>query len=874
MGILGQPTVSVVINTNGRRDALANTLRSLKFLDYPNFEVCVVCGPTEDGTKELVRSMAGQVKVASCPEYNLSMSRNIGIGLAAGQIVAFVDDDGIPEAEWLRDLVAGYDDPRVAASGGVVYNHTGWEYQYLYTTANRLGNADWRRTTPADEYNFPLSNNFPYLQGTNTSFRRDYLLDVGGFDEEIEFYLDETDVCCRMVDRGFVIRQLPNALVHHKFLPSHIRNTHKVTRNRFPVIKNKIYFSIVNNHGHYTMTEVIDDAKSFIDGHAQDARMHLEAGRLSQNDYDQFWKDVDRAWARGLGRGLSGERQLLTRERAARLQEPYLEFPRQIPPGGRKVFCFFSQEFPPGRIGGIGTYTRAVTAALADAGHHVHVLTRSEQHNTVDFEDNVWVHRLEIKNVPPPEKAAGLTLPRHIWNYSATMLEEVHKIDAKRHVSCIEGPIWDGEPIAPLLDGCFPVALSLHTSLGVWLESHQSQASDQTYMAEFARPMLGIEKHLMLSADAVHANSHAIVPTLERLYNITMEPPRLQVIHHGLADPTQLPREHLAATPDRVRLLFIGRLEERKGIDVLAKALAELTPRFPEIYLDVVGNDRIPWHGNQTFRETFATWPISELLADHVTFHGQVSDELLRGFLAAADILVVPSRFESFGLTAVEGFAFGLAVVASRCGGLVEVVTDEVTGLLVDPDDVGGLAGAIERLVVDLALRSELAGLGRDDYERRFSSTRMAGELAEFFGRIERRYLTHDDITRTGGELKPVSLWATETGLLMDSTSEISFEVPTGQAFVTFWTHPWSGIVEITQGGHILRELDLFARVPRLRSLPLKGLRTDLPLAVRPANRRSDESEGDEVIFYRASIAAIDTSGNFGKATSPVRVTA
>ena len=108
---------SIIICTNGRRNALANTLRSLQYLDYPNFEVCVVHGPTEDGTEELLRGYGGTIKVARCPVMNLSKSRNIGISLAAGDFIAFIDDDGIPEAEWLSDLRAGYDEDDVGGTG-------------------------------------------------------------------------------------------------------------------------------------------------------------------------------------------------------------------------------------------------------------------------------------------------------------------------------------------------------------------------------------------------------------------------------------------------------------------------------------------------------------------------------------------------------------------------------------------------------------------------------------------------------------------------------------------------------------------------------------------------------------------------------------
>src|SRR5579885_1387837 len=166
----GVPTVSIVICTDGRAQALRNTLCSLSYLDYSAFEVCVVHGPTEDGTRELLEEYARRIKVGYNPERNLSVSRNIGIAMAAGEIVAFIDDDCIPEPEWLRDLVDALADAAVGGAGGFVYNYLGVEFHYRFTTANRLGRAKTDWMGPVDQMSFPLTANFPHLQGTNAAF--------------------------------------------------------------------------------------------------------------------------------------------------------------------------------------------------------------------------------------------------------------------------------------------------------------------------------------------------------------------------------------------------------------------------------------------------------------------------------------------------------------------------------------------------------------------------------------------------------------------------------------------------------------------------------------------------------------------------------
>ena len=175
----GLPRFSVVICTDGRVKALRNTLECLRLIDYPFFEVCVVYGPTGDGTAEFLYKYEGEIKVRACAERNISMSRNIGIALSSGEILAFIDDDGLAEPEWLRDLEEAFHDQAVGGAGGVVYDHTGTKPQYLYSSANRLGQADWARQGPANEFNFPFSLIFHTSKG-RTTFRRSTLLAVGG----------------------------------------------------------------------------------------------------------------------------------------------------------------------------------------------------------------------------------------------------------------------------------------------------------------------------------------------------------------------------------------------------------------------------------------------------------------------------------------------------------------------------------------------------------------------------------------------------------------------------------------------------------------------------------------------------------------------
>lgn len=308
-------SISVVINTNGRCQSLTATLEALRFQTHPAFEVCVVCGPARDGTHELVAELeaAGAIKATECPQSNLSMSRNLGIALAAGEFVAFIDDDALPEPVWLTQLLDSFDRPEVAGVSGTVLQPDGQGLQFRFSTCDRFGNARHDLDRPADAGAFPLSAHFPHVMGTNAIFRRAALVAIGGFDEEYEYYLDEADLCCRLVDAGYLIRQRCDAPVHHKFLSGTVRDGEGITVCRYPILKNQLYFSLVNGRSHASLPHILDASRAFADRHRSDVAGHVARGTLHPQTIVDFDADYDRAMADALMRGLSAVRRLPAR---------------------------------------------------------------------------------------------------------------------------------------------------------------------------------------------------------------------------------------------------------------------------------------------------------------------------------------------------------------------------------------------------------------------------------------------------------------------------------------------------------------------------------------------------------------------------------
>jgi glycogen(starch) synthase len=734
------PRISVVINTFNRANSLRQTLDGLTLLDFPNFEVVVVNGPSTDGTDDVLRAWAGRIKVLTTPERNLSMSRNLGIAGAAGDIVAFIDDDAYPDPAWLDRLAAAYTDDEAAGAGGPVYDHTGYNFQIFYNIGNRFGTSwtGWPAGhDPTPVLNRPYSNAFPSLLGANSSFRRDRLVEIGGFDEEFEYYLDETDVCVRLVDSGYIIRLLDDAFVYHKFLPSHLRTERRALRDRYAVIKNRLYFAMKHALVMTSFYEVIQDVLAFIEEQRQDYRWNVEQGHLSEADFQRFEADVHRAFDTGLARIREGAGRYRSAQWFASHQRPFLPFPTRLAAVEKLHLCFFSQEYPPGAVGGIGRFTRELAVGLAELGHHVHVLTRGEDHHRVDLEDGVWVHRIvpEYRDLP-----ATPNVPRSIWEYSASLNEELLRIHRHRPVDLVELPLWDSEGIASILDGTVPTVVSLHTPLPAALAISPHWTADAQHHERHIRPLLALEPFCLDRCDFIRANSDAVIEEVERGHGIRLDRTKLGVVPHGFGAPVAPapPRERRPPPANSegghtIEVLFVGRLERRKGIDLLLGAVPMLLASDASVRFTIVGDDSIPGPHGRGYRQEFETTHADIVERGTVRFLGKVSDAQLDQCYAECDIFVAPSRYESFGLILVEAMRHGKAVVACDIGGMREVVTNGETGLLVRPEDTEALATAIGALAADKELRARLGQRAIESYTTTFTRAATARRALRFY---------------------------------------------------------------------------------------------------------------------------------------------
>ncbi len=236
--------VSVVICTFNRAKCLKRCIESLKKQTYQNFEIIVVNGPSTDETNQVLEGYR-ELKVVTQEKLNgLSAARNLGIEASTGEIVAFIDDDAKADENWIKYLVEGYTDESVGGVGGPVFDITGNWYQFRNGYISKAGIPSFIHENDLN-YNDPKAYFLNYIMGTNSSFRKSILYDIELFDKNIKYYLDETDVCVRVIKSGYKIKHINNAIVFHEMVEGHNRKS-SYDLNWSEIMKNVVYFTLKN----------------------------------------------------------------------------------------------------------------------------------------------------------------------------------------------------------------------------------------------------------------------------------------------------------------------------------------------------------------------------------------------------------------------------------------------------------------------------------------------------------------------------------------------------------------------------------------------------------------------------------------------------
>jgi len=389
-----------------------------------------------------------------------------------------------------------------------------------------------------------------------------------------------------------------------------------------------------------------------------------------------------------------------------------------------------------GDAGGMNVYVDSVARTLARLGVSVEVFTQATdpaQPASTEVVPGYRVHQLSIGAAGGLDKA---DLPSQLGSFCEALLRH-GEFRSPQRFDVLHSHYW--------LSGQIGWAAARHLAVP-WVHSMHTLARVKNAKralgepAESADRILG-EEQIVSASDLLVANTDAEAAQLRTSYQAA--PDRIAVVHPGVdlhrfspaRESKALLRRRLGLRPDAATLLFVGRLQPLKAPDVAVRALAELvargSPGAGPIQLVVCGG---PSGANGIQPSALASLAGDLGIGDLVQIRPPVEQTALAELYRAADLTLVPSYSESFGLVALESQACGTPVVATDVGGLATSVADGVGGLLVSGHDPRSWARTLERLVGSPALRANLASGARGHAER-FSWEAAAAELQQHYRR-------------------------------------------------------------------------------------------------------------------------------------------
>jgi len=385
--------------------------------------------------------------------------------------------------------------------------------------------------------------------------------------------------------------------------------------------------------------------------------------------------------------------------------------------------------------GGMNVYVRELTRYLGQRGVQVDVFTRSQdEHVPHVLHDLGYGNR--VVHVPAgPETPLSKV---EMAGYLPQFVEGICDFAAARGLQydLIHSHYWMSGIAARDLKAAWniPVVHMFHT-LGLMKQrvARTPGEAEGDYRVEGEREVLRL-------ADRIVAATPAELAQLQWLYQadprkVVIIPPGVDISHFYPIHPDEA-KEVIGVPPCDKTLLFVGRIEPLKGVDTLIQAICLMQDKRVYVCLVVIGGDVDSGTDSPNDEmERLKTMREQAGLQDLVTFLGKRSQDTLPYYYSAAEAVVVPSHYESFGMVALEAMACGTPVVASQVGGLAFLVRDGVTGYTVPVDEPQALADRLTALVQDPALRRKLGEQALQE-ARQYAWENIAARMIELYQQV------------------------------------------------------------------------------------------------------------------------------------------
>lgn len=356
------------------------------------------------------------------------------------------------------------------------------------------------------------------------------------------------------------------------------------------------------------------------------------------------------------------------------------------------------QAFPPRHLAGMEIATYNIAKHLVRRGHEVHVITSLDEGlSRESMEDGFYVHRITL----PKVRFLRIIL---FWIKVLMALKK------------IKPDIVHAQSIGVGTSG-FLVKSFLKKPYVVW-----GRGSDVYRSWMFKKP---ISKLVLKNADAVIALTEDMKKEIEMICNknVFVIPNGIDIKRFKNLSKENI-RKRLKITNDEKIIIFVGRLEDIKGVKYLIEAMKSIKQKDKNIKLMLVGDGEDRGKLERLVKELD--------LEENVIFIGKVPNEKVPEYMVVSDVFVLPSLSESFGIVNLEAMASGLPIVATKVGGLPEIIKDGENGFLVEPKNTKEITEKVLLLLEDIELNKRIAEKNKEEVKK-YSWGNVAEKLEEVY---------------------------------------------------------------------------------------------------------------------------------------------
>jgi len=388
-----------------------------------------------------------------------------------------------------------------------------------------------------------------------------------------------------------------------------------------------------------------------------------------------------------------------------------------------------SAEIGKEEAGGQNVYVRHVGEALAQQGWHVDMFTRlADPHQPTVVQHSERCRTIRI--AAGPQKF----VPRdELFEYLPTFIQGFLKFQRQNsiHYQLVHTNYWLSSWVGMQLKKVLDIP-QVHTYHSLGAVKYQSIST----VPLIASTRLDVEKTVLETAERIVATSPQEQDHMRSLVstkgNIDIIPCGTNIRHFGGVSKAE-GRQALGIAPDEKVVLYVGRFDPRKGIETLVRAIGRSQLKDSGKLRLIIGGGSRPGQSDGIERERIEGIVAEVGIAGFTEFPGRLSPAVLPTYFGAADVCVVPSHYEPFGLVAIEAMACRTPVIASDVGGLQYTVRSGETGLLVPPKDAEAFAVAIDRILLNHPWQQELGLAARKHVEEKFSWDGVAKQLADLY---------------------------------------------------------------------------------------------------------------------------------------------